>query len=169
MESRRIIDLNSVFVQNWEIRARVVQKAHIRVFGNGKRFSMHLEDVSGKIRAVAFNEACDYFYGRLEVRLNIQNNSSYIQETPLTVSFYSLTRSIPFRTLVCNIRIKMHLGEIYGRTCRTTSKFISKWIQQLLKLKIAMKFQELNSISFHFLIFVLNKRTISLIIISNIK
>lgn len=76
---KSISELNSVFIEDWEIKARVVQKSEIRKFRNlagneanlGKLFSVHLEDLSGKIRAVAFGEACVRFHDQLQVRLNI--------------------------------------------------------------------------------------------------
>lgn len=54
----------------WTIRARVTNKSDIYQWQkpqtSGTRFSVHLLDSSGEIRALAFNEDCDRLYGVIE-------------------------------------------------------------------------------------------------------
>lgn len=74
----------SPFAHKWTIKARVTLKSDIKtwhkVTGEGKLFSVNLLDESGEIKATAFNDQCDAFYGVL------QEGSVYYISSPCRVS-----------------------------------------------------------------------------------
>ncbi|CAN0330016.1 replication protein A 70 kDa DNA-binding subunit-like [Lampetra fluviatilis] len=59
------------YQNRWTIRARITSKSDIRRWSNsrgeGRFFSIDLQDESGEIRAIAFNEECDKYYEQLQV------------------------------------------------------------------------------------------------------
>lgn len=69
IHTRPIASINP-YQNKWVIRARVIVKTAIRTWANtrgeGRLFSMDLKDESGEIRATAFTEECDKFFGMIE-------------------------------------------------------------------------------------------------------
>ncbi|KAI8610788.1 hypothetical protein BC830DRAFT_1144194 [Chytriomyces sp. MP71] len=61
----------SPYQNKWTIRVRLISKGDMREYNNakgpGKLFSMTFGDDSGEIRATAFNDTADHFYGILVV------------------------------------------------------------------------------------------------------
>lgn len=64
------IELLSPYQNNWTIKGRVSYKGDVRTWSNskgeGKLFNVNFLDESDEIRATAFNEMADKFYGLLE-------------------------------------------------------------------------------------------------------